>query len=531
MSLSTAGHKLNIVLNATEQKNVKLTEESLDNFRVNNRTSAKEIQKFTNFVRANFGKNSVPAHYREHVSQKSKLLENLYRGDIKNFDCDDSGKMKLRPVVFADSEELLDTLLDLRKIIGKFFVKVQMDGGQGFLKLCLTLWPDDDISRHDFENEQSDNDSVSAEGRTERKKRTSYAEGGLMSKKPKLTSAKRIILLAIVPDAKETYANVKLLFELSNLNNIPFKFVADFKLLLIINGQQTASAMYPCPYCFVSLKDLRNTEESDLVEQNNAAASSSANIEINSSKRLKTYGDLRKDFEKFCATGRNKKYAKDCHSTIHPPLFEENDHVTVLEKCIIPELHILQGFVNHLFFRGLVPLVGQEKALLWPKKLSVISKGYHGGCFEGNACRKLLKEADKLNDPEIYEAVGFFKMLPFIAAFKAMNKVVDCCFIAGKVGDLLDKYMYELRKALDAVKYIDDVSESLKLHVWREHIEKGLTFIENNEGYGKWSDQGGESIHREFLVIWNRYKINDIDSESYLPQLLKAVVEFSSLSV
>ena len=56
---------------------------------------------------------------------------------------------------------------------------------------------------------------------------------------------------------------MKILFELTNINNIPFKFVADFKLLLIVNGEQTATSAYSCPYCFVSLRDLRRTSASD----------------------------------------------------------------------------------------------------------------------------------------------------------------------------------------------------------------------------------------------------------------------------
>lgn len=118
--------------------------------------------------------------------------------------------------------------------------------------------------------------------------------------------------------------------------------------------------------------------------------------------RLKTYGDLREDFEKFVSLGKQKKYAKECHSTVNLPFFDEDNDVYVIQKCVIPELNILQGIVNHLFWKGLVPLLGREKALLWPKKLKLIPKNYQGEIFEGNACRKLLKEADRLNDPEIY---------------------------------------------------------------------------------------------------------------------------------
>lgn len=66
-------------------------------------------------------------------------------------------------------------------------------------------------------------------------------------------------------------------------------------------------------------------------------------------RRLKTHGDLCNDYAKYCLAGKNKKYAKECHSTINLPLFAEDNNLKVLEKCIIPELHILTGTGNHLF--------------------------------------------------------------------------------------------------------------------------------------------------------------------------------------
>lgn len=62
--------------------------------------------------------------------------------------------------------------------------------------------------------------------------------------------------------------------------------------------------------------------------------------------------------------------------------------------------------MNRLFWNGLVPTLTEVIALLWPKKLHLISKNYHGKVFEGNAGRRLLKEANKLQDPDMYGKVG-----------------------------------------------------------------------------------------------------------------------------
>jgi hypothetical protein len=90
--------------------------------------------------------------------------------------------------------------------------------------------------------------------------------------------------------------------------------------------------------------------------------------------------------------------------------------------------YVLQGFLNHLFWNGLVPLLGKENALLWPRKLKLIPKNYHGHSFEGNACRKLLNESDAILEADVRGNVSPLQILPFISAFKAMNKVVETCF-------------------------------------------------------------------------------------------------------
>lgn len=210
---------------------------------------------------------------------------------------------------------------------------------------------------------------------------------------------------------------------------------------------------------------------------------------------------------------------------MNPPLFNEDNDIYVVQKCVIPELHILQGFVNHLFWNGLVPLIGRERALIWPKKLMVIPKNYQGEIFEGNACRKLLKEADKLLDFEVCGGVGRLQLIPFVSAFHAMDKVVSNCFSTRELGPDLDKNLRELQKVIEGLDI--EISKTLKIHVLVEHLKHCLHFLGKN-GLGLWSEQAGESIHREFLKFWERYKINLLEDSTYPTRLRRAVVEFSS---
>ena len=56
-------------------------------------------------------------------------------------------------------------------------------------------------------------------------------------------------MLAIVPDIPETYENLKLIWELTEINKLTsYKFVADFKLLLTALGKQTAT----CRICLLN---------------------------------------------------------------------------------------------------------------------------------------------------------------------------------------------------------------------------------------------------------------------------------------
>lgn len=512
LELSTLGLKSRIIINPATSSQVTFSSDMLHNFQDNIGASQKQMKQVTNLLRSSAGKKSVPAYFSKHTSDRSKLLEDVYYNSMLNFDIEGSKPKEQRPVIWANASELLDAVVEKRNIIGNVVVKIMADGGQGFFKICMTILPEGYFCDENYEVLE--------------KKRKLYAEGGSVGVKPKLGSVNRLLMLCTVPDIKESYDNVKLLFDLVKINDISFKFVCDFKLLLIINGQQTATSSHPCPFCFVSLKTLRNCQQLDDMQHASDWNEQDSNSEIDNGDhplRLKTYGDLKIDYSRFLSAGNTKQFAKEYHSVINPPLFSENDERLVIEKCIIPELHILQGFTNHLFWKGLVPLLGREKALVWPLKLKVISKNYHGEVFEGNACRKLIKNADKLNDEAIYGHVGYFKIVPFIHAFKEMNKLVECCFSRGPVHSDVEKRVSEVRKAFLAT----GVSETLKMHVLTRHLTDCLKFL-SGFGLGDWSEQAGESVHREFLKFWNRYKINIVKDSAYPDKLKKAVVAFSS---
>ena len=54
-----------------------------------------------------------------------------------------------RPVIWADAEQLLEAVFTGRQIIGNYTVKVMVDGGQGFLKISMSIIPENYSSKYD----------------------------------------------------------------------------------------------------------------------------------------------------------------------------------------------------------------------------------------------------------------------------------------------------------------------------------------------------------------------------------------------
>lgn len=187
--------------------------------------------KVTNFIRCTAGKKSVPSYYRHHASRTAKALEDVYQCESNDFDVEKLSSKEKRPIVYAEAENLLENVLAARDHHGEIVIKLMADGGQGFFKISMTVLP------KDYREDKSDDDEMSPPT----KKRCTYAEGGILGKEPNLNGVNRLILVCVVPNIKETYDNIRILWNLTKLNDIPFKLVTDYKLLLVTNCYQYIS--------------------------------------------------------------------------------------------------------------------------------------------------------------------------------------------------------------------------------------------------------------------------------------------------
>ena len=84
-----------------------------------------------------------------------------------------------------------------------------------------------------------------------------------------------------------------------------------------------------------------------------------------------------------------------------------------------PELHLLMGSVNTLY--GELLKISPD-CNGWSQQLHVKREEYHGGLFNGNDSRKLLKNVRVLEEIAPPQARGF------VNTFQAFNKVVEACY-------------------------------------------------------------------------------------------------------
>ena len=209
-------------------------------------------------------------------------------------------------------------------------------------------------------------------------------------------------------------------------------------------------------------------------------------------------------------------------------MFTEDLEVLVVDKCPPEELHCLQGFVNHTFYKGYAKEIGLERALQFPKMINAVASDYHSNVFEGNGCREILKKADMMANRKILgDDISPLRVSKYIRVFKAMDKIVELCFGIKVVGEESDV----VRMLDDLVSsYMDlDISVTLKMHVIFFYLLPALQNpVLKGRGLGIVSGQAGESIHAEFKIFWEKYKIKTLDNPRYGVHFKKAVIEYSS---
>ena len=153
----------------------------------------------------------------------------------------------------------------------------------------------------------------------------------------------------------------------------------------------------------------------------------------------------------------------------------------------------------------------------WPKKCNVEIDPMHGGTFNGNGCRRLLKSTD------ILQAEANFAAQPFVAVYKSLNVVVNACFGIGLNQDYKN-YIDDFKvHFLDLVE-LGYVNVTPKIHAIFHHVHEFCS--KEGVGLGRFSEQASESVHNSFKTIFLRCE-RGISNPEYGAQLLKAVKDYN----
>ena len=140
-----------------------------------------------------------------------------------------SGGVKVsRDVVFClDVKGLIDQMLLARNVEGDYTIKIGINGGGSFFKICMNIMvKEDEITS----------------------KRMKYSESAFATES-KPGSVKKLIILAICEDIPENYHNLKTILAIMDLDRISFINALNMKLALILFGLSGASATFPCVWC------------------------------------------------------------------------------------------------------------------------------------------------------------------------------------------------------------------------------------------------------------------------------------------
>lgn len=256
-------------------------------------------------------------------------------------------------------------------------IKFGIDGGGGFMKVCLSLFPLPTIC-----------------GEKEKENVKLYESGSIRKRKFKDTSVKRLFIIGIIPEIQENYENILKIWATLKLNECSsnFTIATDLKLTNILIGIMAHGSTHPCSWCEAPSNDLANIGPHRTIE------------------------NLRHHFWDWYGKPRSK--AKEHMNVIHPCLLTNKKNHTssnsLLEIIPPPELHLLLGPFNTMY-KGLNSV--WEDSVNWLKACSVEREALHGGSFNGNSCMKLLNNVDLLASMCPMEA------LKYVAAFRSFHKV------------------------------------------------------------------------------------------------------------
>ena len=482
----------------------------------------------------------VEPHLKQAMIDQGKICNEYFYVDesldLVRTDKDD--EMDTPVVLCQDVPKFINFVKDSRNSADNDFIrKLGLDGGKGSLKITLNLigktdnHGSDGINQELIEGENSIEDEdmdIPVAGPSTSSDSASSSSIGLASTVHSIVSSgseseaetpasfrkkirkskhldsgvKQLFLLALAPNVKECYDNLKLIldalkvFEGAN----DFTFASDMKLFSILLGIQPHSSTYPCIWC----------EGKKCVYDPNAA--------------LRTLGSCREYARKFKAAvaeaeskGKKPPLANNFMCCENEPLLQGPDYTKVLGILPPPELHLMTGVSFHIF-KAIAKEWGEEKAYKWLQKY--VGKVDPSIGFKGKQARKFIKIADKMALSREHKFPR--KLNKFIRTLKAFDSVVTTCF-GNELKEGYEDKIQAFRNSFTAL----GISITPKVHCVFRHVKE---FCEMKGcGLGVYSEQVVEASHYDFDKVNQWYRTNARTDPEYLKKILNSVTMYNGL--
>ena len=383
---------------------------------------------------------------------------------------------------------------EIKRKISSSNIKLGLDGGQGILKVTLSIMDKDERIKTG---------------------RQTYAEG-VGVKENTSGSTNKLMVLALLYDAPETYETVKKMMEKLQFDNFPATITSDIKMLLLLIGKCGGNLTHGCVFCSAA-KPL--TEEGELYH----------------------LSDLHTLHLQFKEAGGDKKKQKDFQNVVNKPLLklEPGDHI--LGPVVPPELHLMLGVTDKLKKILETEVFETEKDgkdfmdnFLHEQNIS--TKGYMDSrSLEGNQTRMFLKSTTKLR--EAYEKVGMLqKAEPIIKLLEIFSEVVSRAF-----GKKLDSgYKAALQSFSSAYMELNKEKPKTftvtpKIHIVMFHVQEYLELMNAEEaedrGLGYMSEQAFEAVHSDMKRMWERGWKVSTNHKDFAAKLKKFVIAYNSNNI
>lgn len=413
---------------------------------------------------------------------KESLIENVHRLDsffyVEKISVNTEKKkvktISLQPVVYCKDLDGLVSYIKKARNIADVYYKIGIDGGGGFLKICLSI----QSSMH-----TANNDNIII-------KRRKFKDG-IGQNSFKETGVKKLFILALASNTQENYSNVLELWSLLNINSYSYMYTLslDLKLANIMVGIMSHSSSHPCTWC--------NARKGFLEQQG---------VD-------RTIGTIRSNYKAWRDAGSNLKTAKNFNNCIHEPIFAANEKTKILDIITPPELHLMIGTVNTIVNKMEEEFESDTKA--WIKKLCIHREVIHEGAgFNGNSCKTIL---DNINHLRSSSNLGIVKYVDVLHKF---SKVVKSCFSK----ELTPEFKSSIEEFKNSYLSLD-INVTPKVHAVFFHVVDFCS--QNNIGLGFHSEQAFETVHYDFKQTWSRYKVSQ-EKNTYEKYLLKAICDYNS---